>query len=240
VDVERPSWRAHAERAGLARRAGRGQEAKRISRHGLGGEFGNQGEDLPIIAPLAKEGAERRLALRGELCHIDRGTRSLRHIERCRPIAIFHTDTPDTYTKARWARGGRNEWYAINYVGKFRVLERGSYRFSLTSHDGAILWIDGQEVIDNDGRHRIKTQHGSIELAQGEHRIRLMHFRGEATVECGVDVTLPLFAQPNGERRPPPMIKPASAKAVHCAPQEVLELNVTPPGKKARLFRPEF
>jgi len=72
----------------------------------------------------------------------------------------------------------RQEWFAIDYTGRFWIEKPGLYRFALTSDDGSRLDIDGQTVVDNDGIHPIATHNGSVELAGGIHRIRVQYFQG--------------------------------------------------------------
>ena len=48
--------------------------------------------------------------------------------------------------------------------------------FTLTSDDGAQLWIDGQLVVDNDGLHTSQEKHGVAVLAAGPHPILVCWF----------------------------------------------------------------
>jgi hypothetical protein len=72
----------------------------------------------------------------------------------------------------------RNEWFAIDYTGRFWVARPGLYQFSLTSDDGSKLYVDGQLVIDNDGMHPPEEKAGEIELTTGIHGIRVSYFQG--------------------------------------------------------------
>jgi hypothetical protein len=72
----------------------------------------------------------------------------------------------------------RFEWFAIDYHGNFWIDKADMYRFALTSDDGAALWIDDQQIIDNDGQHPPQTRFSSLELARGFHRLRVPYFQG--------------------------------------------------------------
>ena len=72
----------------------------------------------------------------------------------------------------------RQEWFAIDYTGRFWIDKPGLYRFALSSDDGSRLDIDDQTVVDNDGIHPIATHYGSVELAGGIHTIRVQYFQG--------------------------------------------------------------
>ena len=51
------------------------------------------------------------------------------------------------------------------------------YNFKLTSDDGAKLFIDREEIIDNDGSHAMIEQQGSTLLSKGFHLIRSTYFQ---------------------------------------------------------------
>jgi hypothetical protein len=50
--------------------------------------------------------------------------------------------------------------------------------FQLGSDDGSRLWVDGQEIIDNDGPHGMSPKEAEIALRAGYHPIRLDYFQG--------------------------------------------------------------
>lgn len=50
--------------------------------------------------------------------------------------------------------------------------------FQLGSDDGSKLWIDGQQIIDNDGAHGMSPKEAEIALRAGYHPIRLDYFQG--------------------------------------------------------------
>ncbi len=70
------------------------------------------------------------------------------------------------------------------------------YRFRLVSDDGAILYIDGYPVIDNDGQHPPVSKQATIQLAAGEHEA-LRHLLPGAAGQPGA----PALRQRFGRRR---------------------------------------
>lgn len=83
----------------------------------------------------------------------------------------------------------QEEWFAIRYEGVFEVPKATTYSFKLSSDDGAILYVDGQKVVDNDGTHTIKTVSGSKALTAGKHTLRLDYFqgaRGQVALSLGI------------------------------------------------------
>jgi hypothetical protein len=72
----------------------------------------------------------------------------------------------------------RFEWFAIDYTGRFWITKPGTYRFNMMSDDGAMVYIDDEVVIDNDGVHPPIWKHGDVDLTEGLHRIRVSYFQG--------------------------------------------------------------
>jgi hypothetical protein len=56
------------------------------------------------------------------------------------------------------------------------IAERGIYRFYTYSDDGSVLYIDGNEVVNNDGGHSARRADGKIALEPGLHRIKVKYF----------------------------------------------------------------
>lgn len=96
---------------------------------------------------------------------------------------------PDFHTLGRPTREGyvhefsldeleveEKDHFAILFTTKLDIAEAGKYTFGVISDDGAKLYIDGKEVIDNDGSHSADMKYGNIELAQGIHDVRVEYF----------------------------------------------------------------
>jgi beta-glucosidase len=81
---------------------------------------------------------------------------------------------PATHWSARW-RGWINAPAA------------GAYQFSITSDDGARLYIDGRLVVDNWHEHRRSTALGHIWLDGGQHSIRIEYSQivGDSSITLG-------------------------------------------------------
>ena len=87
------------------------------------------------------------------------------------------------------------EWFDIRYTGAFYVAVPGQYRFRVVSDDGAILTIDGQRVVDNDGQHATQSRSGEITLEAGNHELVLEYFQGPR-----YHIALQVFVTPPGEK----------------------------------------
>ena len=121
--------------------------------------------------------------LRGLVYHIKRNRTELPDFEKLKPAGrpIYTSSLnlpPQSFLEGFPGVTKRNEWFAIDYTGKFWIANPGMYSFSLLSDDGAKLYIDDQLVIDNDGVHAPLEKIGAVELAGGLHRIRVSYFQG--------------------------------------------------------------
>lgn len=87
----------------------------------------------------------------------------------------------------------RFEWFGILYTGTFYIEKPGEYGWRILSDDGALVWIDGEEVLNNDGIHPAKEMDGTTKLARGAHAIKVWYHQGPAT-----EVALQLFITPPG------------------------------------------
>jgi len=85
----------------------------------------------------------------------------------------------------------RHNWFMIRYTGRFSVPEAGDYVFSVLADDGAILYVDGQMVVDNGGMHAPHTRSGRIHLYTGSHDIRVDYFQATDRVALQLFITPP-------------------------------------------------
>ncbi|MEL7251012.1 MAG: family 16 glycoside hydrolase [Bacteroidota bacterium] len=74
--------------------------------------------------------------------------------------------------------GGLEENFAIEVTGYLRIPKTNNYTFRLTSDDGSVLFIDEEEVINNDGFHGDTSIDGEVILAEGYHPFRALFFQG--------------------------------------------------------------
>ena len=122
------------------------------------------------------------IGLRGDIYYIPEGTTEVPNFKKMKPVGAIYTTRlnvrPAKFTEGFPGVTDRVEWFAIDYHGRFWIEKPGKYRFALTSDDGALLYIDGHLVIDNDGIHPPVTQEERVKLRHGTHRIRVSYFQG--------------------------------------------------------------
>lgn len=117
-------------------------------------------------------------------------------IERQKPQGVIYTEKLDIPTRD-FSEGfpgvtDRFEWFGLVYTGVFEIDRAGVYKWRIESDDGSRLWIDGTEIIDNDGVHPMQSGEAEQELGKGRHAIKVWYFQGPAT-EVGLQlfITVP-------------------------------------------------
>jgi len=119
-------------------------------------------------------------------------------LENAQPIGdtiSFHPATSDL---------SRGENAGLLYTGYIKAPKDALYTWYLSADDGAVLWIDGQKVVDHDGKHANTEKTGMIALKKGPHVFKM------AYIQAGSDKALKLEYSANGVDRQEP---PASAWA---------------------------
>lgn len=120
--------------------------------------------------------------LKGLVYQISRYSKHLPNFEKLKPKGTIYTSSlnvpPRDFRSGFPGVTTRFEWFAIDYTGRFWIENPALYRFSLTSDDGARLYIDDQLVADNDGIHPPQVRLASLQLARGVHSIRVSYFQG--------------------------------------------------------------
>ena len=71
----------------------------------------------------------------------------------------------------------RDKNFAFIFIGFIEIPEDGQYTFSLASNDGSVLFIDGYEIINNDGPHGMIEKSNTVALRKGKHKIQLKYFQ---------------------------------------------------------------
>ena len=67
--------------------------------------------------------------------------------------------------------------FGYNLSGYLKVPETGVYTFWLEANDGAVLYLNGKLIIDNDGGHREQVLDSKIGLKKGWHPINVDYFQ---------------------------------------------------------------
>ena len=120
--------------------------------------------------------------LQGTIYYISHSEKHLLDFDKGKPRGTIYATSlnipPQDYKLGFPGISDRLEWFAIDYRGKFWVEDAGDYKFEMMADDGAMLYVDGQLVIDNSGLHPPVTLHGTARLREGTHMIRVTYFQG--------------------------------------------------------------
>lgn len=66
--------------------------------------------------------------------------------------------------------------FGYEFKSYIKIPKTGVYNFYLYSDDGSLLYMDGKEVIDNNGSHSAARKGGKVPLEAGFHEVRLLYF----------------------------------------------------------------
>jgi len=66
--------------------------------------------------------------------------------------------------------------FALKFTSELNVTTGGTYTFTTSSDDGSRLFVDGVEVVANDGLHSVNTETGSITLGPGSYTLEIGYF----------------------------------------------------------------
>ncbi|MFM8263081.1 MAG: trypsin-like peptidase domain-containing protein [Pirellula sp.] len=95
--------------------------------------------------------------------------------EKLEPVRGGMSDNLDVATLSM----GRNDNFAIRFVGHATVENDGLYRIVIVSDDGSKLYINDELFIDNDGNHPAKPSGRLVRLKKGLLPIRVEYFQGD-------------------------------------------------------------
>lgn len=87
-----------------------------------------------------------------------------------------------TVSEVSHAPAKRDSFFAIDFEGYILIPADDVYGLSLISDDGSRLFLDGAEIIRNDGIHGLREEGGYFPLGKGYHKIRIEYFQREGGV----------------------------------------------------------
>ena len=70
----------------------------------------------------------------------------------------------------------RGDWYGIRLHSKIHIETAGEYTFYTLSDDGSKLYVNGREIVENDGGHGARERAGKLMLPAGAHEILVTYF----------------------------------------------------------------
>ena len=82
----------------------------------------------------------------------------------------------------------RAQDFGIRYEGFFTARAAGTFQITVANEDGAKLYVDNKLVVDNDGMHQVTYKAGNVDLAVGNHLLRIDYFKAATTPEVCLEV----------------------------------------------------
>lgn len=70
----------------------------------------------------------------------------------------------------------KEDAFALRFTGLISVPKSGKYTFYTASDDGSRLYIDGQQIVNNDGLHGMSEKAGTVQMNAGLHEIIVTYF----------------------------------------------------------------
>ena len=89
----------------------------------------------------------------------------------------------------------RTDKFAFEFSGYIKIDKDGIYTFFTDSDDGSKLFIDDEEIVNNDGDHGNVEKSGKAALKKGYHKIKVLYF------DSGGGNSLKVSIQPEGGKK---------------------------------------
>ncbi len=92
---------------------------------------------------------------------------------KLKPLLSFQLDSvslQDIQPRAK-------DHFAVRFTGNFSIPQTDVYRFLVESFDGSKLFIDGHEIISNDGIHYEISKENFVALQKGLHSFEIQYFK---------------------------------------------------------------
>ena len=93
----------------------------------------------------------------------------------------------------KWPGFAHKNNYAVRWTSHLEIKKAGSYTFWTYSDDGSKMWIDGAQVVNNDGLHGWRGREGRKQLSTGAHAFKAEMFEKGGPVSY-THLTLPTKA----------------------------------------------
>jgi len=92
---------------------------------------------------------------------------------------------------------GDTDSFGIRYNGYIQINTAGNYTFYTSSDDGSKLYIDGNQIVNNDGNHGTQERSGSATLTTGLHDITVLFFENGGGENLTVQYQGPSISKQN-------------------------------------------
>ena len=133
---------------------------------------------LPLL-PAVKEAEKGVKAI-----YIEGNWNALPDFAKLKPLQTFQLDSvslQDIQPRVK-------DHFAVRFTGSFSIPKTDVYRFLVESFDGSKLFIDGQEIISNDGIHYEISKENFVALEKGLHNFEIQYFKYARRVTLNIRI----------------------------------------------------
>jgi hypothetical protein len=117
-----------------------------------------------------------------DVYRLRRDARSVTEMRGRKPIkrvCLAQLDiTPRSFLEGFPGMGSTVEWFGLDIRFTVTIAEAATWEILLLADDGAVLSIDDENVIDNDGIHAPTPVATTVKLEKGPHNFRVRYFQG--------------------------------------------------------------
>src|SRR5471032_3316724 len=134
----------------------------------------------PKLFEECSESSDRHMV--ADVYRLNQDIRSVTEIRRRKPVkrvCLAQLDiTPRSFREGFPGLGSMNEWFGLDIRFTVNIPETATWELMLLADDGAVLSVDDENVIDNDGIHAPTPVATKIKLEKGLHNFRVRYFQG--------------------------------------------------------------
>jgi len=134
----------------------------------------------PKLFEECGEASDRHMV--ADVYRLRRETRSVTEMRGRQPVkrvCLAQLDiTPRSFLEGFPGMGSTVEWFGLDIRFTVNIAETATWEILLLADDGAVLSIDDENVIDNDGIHPPTPVATKVKLEKGSHNFRVRYFQG--------------------------------------------------------------
>jgi hypothetical protein len=134
----------------------------------------------PKLFEECAEASDRHMV--ADVYRLNQGTQSVSEMRRRKPVkrvCLAQLDiAPRSFREGFPGMGSTNEWFGLDIRFTVNIAETATWELMLLADDGAILSVDDENVIDNDGIHAPTPVATRIKLEKGLRNFRVRYFQG--------------------------------------------------------------
>ena len=145
----------------------------------------DEGEVLPATAVQPSERGVEYVRYEGGFLSTGQMIRGGKEVERGTGKGIAIEEDPE------------KDHFGYVFTGWLEADREGLYQLRITSDDGAVLLLDGKEIINLEGSHSPLTAFGFVMLEKGFHRLELRYFE-----DCEGQILNGMLTGPGGAETP--------------------------------------